>query len=94
MGSVVETLNEALDTAAAVDLDTLTDGELDAELVALVRAKHRLDAELARRAAPLGHLGGVAAPMGPGRRGPGCPAPPACHRAPPRQMLRHGRDVA
>ena len=50
MDTVVETLSEAIDDAAAVDLDTLTNGELDAELVALVRLRHRLDAEIARRA--------------------------------------------
>ena len=38
METVVETLGEAVDAAAAVDLDTLTDSEMDAELVALVRA--------------------------------------------------------
>ena len=50
MEPVVETLSEAVDDAAAVDLDTLTDGELDTELVAMVRLRHRLDAEIARRA--------------------------------------------
>ena len=35
----------------AVDLDALTDAELDSELIALVRQRHRLDAEIARRAA-------------------------------------------
>ena len=50
MQTVVETLGEAVDAAAAVDLDTQTDTEMDAELVALVRLRHRLDAEIARRA--------------------------------------------
>ena len=66
-----------------VDLDTLTDGESDTELVALVRAKHRLDAELARRAHRWDAPGSLAVGMVPGPRGPGCPAPPACRRAPP-----------
>lgn len=39
----------AADEAAEVDLDDLADGALDAELTALVRARHRLDAEIARR---------------------------------------------
>lgn len=50
MDAVAEKLNEAVDDAAAVELQTLTDSELDAELVALVRLRHRLDAEIARRA--------------------------------------------
>ena len=51
MGATVEALHQAVDAVAAVDLDTLTDGESDTELVDLVRLRHRLDAELARRAA-------------------------------------------
>ncbi len=39
----------AADVAAAVALDDLADAALDAELIALVRARHRLDAEIARR---------------------------------------------
>ena len=50
MSAVVGALNGAVDTAAAADLDTLSESELDAELVALVRLRHRLDAEIARRA--------------------------------------------
>lgn len=41
----------AADEAAAVDLDDLSDAGLDAELMALVRERHRLDAEVARRVA-------------------------------------------
>jgi hypothetical protein len=51
MGSTVEALHKAVEAVAAVDLETLTDAQLDTELVALVRLRHRLDAELARRAA-------------------------------------------
>lgn len=47
---VVGGLRAAIDVVAGVDLDGLSDGELDAELVALVRERHRLDAEIARRA--------------------------------------------
>ena len=50
-GTGVETLNTAIDTAAAVDIDTLTDSQLDTELVRLIRARHRLDAQIARRCA-------------------------------------------
>jgi hypothetical protein len=50
MSEVVEALQQAIDAATGVDLDTLTDGELDDELVALVHLRHRLDAEIARRA--------------------------------------------
>ena len=50
MSGVVDTVSEAIDGLAGVDLDTLTDGELDDELVAMVRLRHRLDAEIARRA--------------------------------------------
>jgi len=45
----VERYAEAADAAAATDLDALTDGELDAETVGLLRTRHRLDAEIARR---------------------------------------------
>ncbi|MBA3289479.1 MAG: DUF222 domain-containing protein [Acidimicrobiia bacterium] len=51
MRSVVDQLGEAVDGAAAVELDTLSDSELDAELVALLHLRHRLDAQIARRAA-------------------------------------------
>jgi hypothetical protein len=51
MSAVAEALAAAIDDLAAIDLDTLTDDELDADLVALVRQRHRLDAEIARRAA-------------------------------------------
>ena len=78
----------------AVDLDTLTDAELDAELVALVRQRHRLDAEIARRAAPLGRPRRCGSPTGPGPRGPACPAPPAWPPAPPSEILRRGHAVA
>jgi hypothetical protein len=50
MRSTVEALQQALEAAAAVEPDTLTDEELDQELVALVRLRHRLDAVIARRA--------------------------------------------
>lgn len=43
-------IGEAIDAAAAVDLDTLTDHELDAQLVELLHQRHRLDAQIARRA--------------------------------------------
>jgi hypothetical protein len=49
--TVVEPLVTAIDDLAGVDVDTLTDGELDDELVVLIRQRHRLDAELARCAA-------------------------------------------
>ena len=48
--SVVEALRTAIDAVAGVALDGLGDGELDAELVALLGERHRLDAEIARRA--------------------------------------------
>ena len=51
MVGAVDTLGEALDAVAGADLDALSDGELDGELVGLVRQRHRLDAEIARRAA-------------------------------------------
>ena len=93
MGSTVEALREAVDAVAAVDLDTLTDSEQDAELVALVRAKHRLDAELARRAARWDRSGvwrtdGSRAPWARLSRTTGL-SPGAA-----KQILRHGRDVA
>ena len=34
----------------STDLDALADSELDAELVGLLRERHRLDAQIARRA--------------------------------------------
>ena len=51
MCSAVDALSEALDALARADANTLVDGELDAELVALLRLRHRLDAEIARLAA-------------------------------------------
>lgn len=48
---VLASLGEQLDAVADADLDTLTDAELDRELMGLLRARHRLDAEIARRAA-------------------------------------------
>ena len=50
MSFVVEALGEAIDATVDVDLDALTDGELDDELVGLIRLRHRVDAEIARRA--------------------------------------------
>ena len=50
MSGAVDTLHEAIDAATDIDLDTLTDVELDDELVGLLRLRHRLDAEIARRA--------------------------------------------
>ena len=47
--SPVDRYRSAGDLAAAVDLDTLTDAELDAELIGLVHERHRLDAQIARR---------------------------------------------
>src|SRR4051794_20937522 len=49
--AVVDTISEALNAAADVDLEALSDRDLDGELVALLRLRHRLDAEIARRAA-------------------------------------------
>jgi hypothetical protein len=50
MESAVTQLDEAISGLAAVDVDTLADDELDADLVALMRVRHRLDAQIARRA--------------------------------------------
>jgi hypothetical protein len=47
----VTQLGEAISGLADIEPDTLTDAELDAELVALARLRHRLDAQIARRAA-------------------------------------------
>ena len=47
---VVATVREAIDGLAGTDLDVLTDAELDVELVGLLRERHRLDAQIARRA--------------------------------------------
>ena len=93
MGTTVEALHDTLEQLATVDLDTLTDGEQDAELVAFVRAKHRLDAELARRAARWDRSGvwrsdGSRAPWARLSRTTGL-APSAARR-----ILRHGRDLA
>jgi uncharacterized protein DUF222 len=49
--TVIEQLDEAISAVADIDLDTLGDDELDTELVALMRMRHRLDAQIARRAA-------------------------------------------
>lgn len=51
VATTVERYRSAGDAAAVVDLDALTDGELDDELVGLLRERHRLDAEIARRSA-------------------------------------------
>jgi Domain of unknown function (DUF222) len=51
MEPAVTQLDEAISGLAAVDVDTLADDELDADLVALMRVRHRLDAQIARRAA-------------------------------------------
>ena len=48
---MVEQLDEAISAVADIELDTLGDDELDADLVALMRMRHRLDAQIARRAA-------------------------------------------
>jgi hypothetical protein len=50
MESTVEALRRALEAVADVDADALSDEELDSELVALVRLRHRLDAAIAQRA--------------------------------------------
>ena len=50
MTRVADQLATAIDAVATVDLDDLTDDELDAQLVALIRLRHRLDATIARRA--------------------------------------------
>lgn len=51
MTVVGERLSGELDALAGADLADLDDAALDAEVVSLVRARQRLDAELARRAA-------------------------------------------
>ena len=93
MESVVETLGEAVDAAAAVDLDTLTDAESDAELVELVRQRHRLDAEIARRAARWDTRGVW---QSDGSRAPWARLSRTASLSPgtAKQILRHGRDVA
>ncbi|HEV2929146.1 MAG TPA: DUF222 domain-containing protein, partial [Propionibacteriaceae bacterium] len=93
MGSTVAALHQAVDEVAAVDLDSLTDGELDAELIALVRAKHRLDAELARRAARWDRSGVWRAD---GSRAPWARLSRTASLSPgaAKQVLRHGRDLA
>lgn len=57
--TTVEQYRCAGDVAASVELDGLSDGELDAELVGLLRERHRLDAEIARRTARWDAPGGV-----------------------------------
>lgn len=47
---IVERVRASIDAAAVVELDTLGDGELNAELMGLLRQRHRLDAQIARRA--------------------------------------------
>ena len=42
-------MREAIDELARVDLDTMADSEVDAELVGLLQQRHRLDAQIARR---------------------------------------------
>jgi hypothetical protein len=49
--TAIEELTESVAELAAIDLDTLTDSEADADLVALIRVRHQLDAVIARRAA-------------------------------------------
>ncbi|MFV0309114.1 MAG: DUF222 domain-containing protein [Desertimonas sp.] len=49
MEATVDRVEMGIDALAGVDLDGLTDGELDSELVGLMRLRHRLDAEIARR---------------------------------------------
>jgi hypothetical protein len=89
MRTVVAALGEAIDDAAGLDLDTVGDGELDAELVALLRLRHRLDAQIARRARCWNQRGVW--------RSDGSPAPWAClsriaSLAPgtAKTILRHG----
>jgi len=53
----LERLTEALDTLVGTDVDALCDGELDGELVALMRLSHRLDAAIYTRAARWDTLG-------------------------------------
>lgn len=48
--TVVERMAGAIDAVADVDLDALSDDDLDDELVGLMRQHHRLAAEIARRA--------------------------------------------
>ena len=93
MQTVVETLGEAVDAAAAVDLDTLTDTESDTELVELVRQRHRLDAEIARRAARWDARGVW---QSDGSRAPWARLSRTASLSPgtAKQILRHGRDVA
>jgi hypothetical protein len=93
MGSTVEALQQTLEAVAAVDLDTLTDGELDDELVALVRLRHRLDGTIARRAARWEASGvwrsdGSRAPWARLSRTASLSARSA------KQVLRHGRAAA
>jgi hypothetical protein len=93
MGSTVEALQQTLEAIAAVDLDTLTDGELDDELVALLRLRHRLDAAIARRAARWEASGvwrsdGSRAPWARLSRTASLSGGSA------KQVLRHGRAVA
>ena len=70
----------------------MTDSEQDAELVALLRAKHRLDAELARRAARWDRSGVWRTD---GSRAPWARLSRTARLSPTaaKQILRHGRDV-
>ena len=91
MTSVVETASEAVDGLACVDLDSLTDGELDDELVAMVRLRHGLDAEIA--AAPIvGIVARSGAATGPSRRGHASHAQPAS-RGTARCIFRRGHAI-
>ena len=77
MGRTVEQLQQAVDAVAAAELDALTDGELDAELVAWSGCGIASTPN-SPVAPPAGTCRGCGARTGHGRRGPGCHAPPAC----------------
>lgn len=57
-GDPVEGIHDAVTRLASTDIETLSDVELDDELVLLMAAKHRIDAEVARRAAAWADRGG------------------------------------
>ena len=93
MGTATETLHEAVDAAAAVDLDTLTDSESDTELVALVGPSIAWTpnwpaGRVAGRARAIWQSDGSRAPWARLSRTAGL-SPGAA-----KQILRHGRDVA